>query len=146
MKKLFSVLLILVFTQLLQAQWVQIPSGTFENLNAVQFPDANTGYAVGNAGVVLKTTNGGQNWLTLSTGSTRKNLALYFVNQSTGFVCGLDNTVLKTTNGGTNWNILRQINGGLTISSIYFLNETTGYITTNEGYYSLEVTTNGGNI
>lgn len=144
MKKLFSVLLIIFFTQLLHAQWVQIPSGTFENLNSIQFPDANTGYAVGNAGVVLKTTNGGQNWLTLSTGSTRKNLGLYFINQSTGFVCGLDNTVLKTTNGGTNWNILRQINGGLTISSIYFLNESTGYITTNEGYYSLEVTTNGG--
>lgn len=159
MKKLFSVLLIMFSSQLLQAQWVQITSGTFENLNAVQFPDANTGYAVGNAGVVLKTTNGGQNWTTLSTGSFGTNYSVFFTSATTGFV-GTNTTYnsaggkfLKTTNGGTTWDSITFSNnsscGNNAINSIYFVSATTGYaalvcLPIQYGDGRLLKTTNGG--
>jgi hypothetical protein len=39
--------------------WVALSSGTIWNLYSVYFTDANTGYAVGAVGTILKTTNGG---------------------------------------------------------------------------------------
>ena len=42
------------------AQWtIQNPLPTINPLNSVYFPDANTGYVVGDHGTILKTTNGG---------------------------------------------------------------------------------------
>ena len=43
------------------AQWVPQNSGTTQGLNGVDF-DAQTGYACGEFGTILKTTDGGSNW------------------------------------------------------------------------------------
>ena len=59
MKKLY-ILIITIFTiNIANAQWTALTSGTTNNLNSVFFTDANTGYAVGDYGTILKTTNGG---------------------------------------------------------------------------------------
>ena len=39
--------------------WDELKRGTNDPLNSVFFPDANTGYVVGDYGTILKTTNGG---------------------------------------------------------------------------------------
>jgi hypothetical protein len=41
------------------ATWEELPSGTTDILWSVYFPSADTGYAVGEKGTILKTTNGG---------------------------------------------------------------------------------------
>ena len=45
------------------ATWFSIPSGTFNLLRSVYFPDANTGYIAGNFGTILKTTDGGVSFI-----------------------------------------------------------------------------------
>ena len=50
--------------------WVQQTSGVTENLLAVQFLDANNGYACGDAGKVVKTTNGGSTWTQVNIGTS----------------------------------------------------------------------------
>lgn len=73
------------------------------NLNSIWFTDANTGYVIGNTGVIYKTTNGAANW-TLQTSGTSQNLnAIKFTSSTTGYVCGNNGVVLYTTNGGSNW-------------------------------------------
>ena len=42
--------------------WTSQTSGTLSFLYSIQMLDANTGFAVGSGGTILKTTNGGSNW------------------------------------------------------------------------------------
>ncbi|MBP6978428.1 MAG: T9SS type A sorting domain-containing protein [Bacteroidales bacterium] len=59
MKKLIMLLIALVGMSSAMAQWVPQNSGTTNNLNSIYFTNGNTGYAVGDFGTILKTTNGG---------------------------------------------------------------------------------------
>ena len=45
-----------------QFEWRQIESGTGEHLYGVHFVDTKHGWAVGTAGTILSTTNGGMSW------------------------------------------------------------------------------------
>ena len=44
------------------AQWTQLNSGTTEWLQSVYFVNSDTGFALGNVGIILKTTDGGDSW------------------------------------------------------------------------------------
>lgn len=142
MKKLIYTFVIVLFIGTLNAQWVQVPSGTFENLNDIQFVDANTGFAVGNAGVVLKTTNGGQNWTIKNTNSTYNNLCLFFLNNNTGYIGHVNFKLLFTTDGGENWTI-KNTYGGNSFTSLFFLNQSTGYATASNNSAGLFSTIDG---
>jgi photosystem II stability/assembly factor-like uncharacterized protein len=125
-------------TQICFAQWYQQNSGTTQNLNAVTFIDANNGFAVGDSGVIIKTTDGGNNWITLSSGSVFPLSDVTFVNSSTGWVVGGDDEwslidrkqiILATTNGGMTWQL--QFNDSIgpfgQLSSVHFINENNGW-------------------
>ena len=58
--KLFIVLqLFIFFTSAVKADWQAQTSGTTENLFSSYFINTNTGWVVGDEGVIYKTTNGG---------------------------------------------------------------------------------------
>jgi photosystem II stability/assembly factor-like uncharacterized protein len=80
-------------------------SGTIEpNLNAVYFVDLETGWIVGEFGLVLKTTDGGQTWIAQTYGGDRPQLfAVMFRDERIGWSVGQQGTVLKTTDGGRRW-------------------------------------------
>jgi len=80
-------------------------SGILEpNLNAVYFVNPQTGWIVGEFGLVLKTTDGGRTWNPLTYGSDRPQLfAVMFRDKLTGWSVGQQGSVLKTTDGGRNW-------------------------------------------
>ncbi|HPS65578.1 MAG TPA: hypothetical protein PK447_08390, partial [Ignavibacteria bacterium] len=64
MKKLYVLIILSLFINLhgLNAQWVwQNPLPQGNTLDAVSFVNANTGYATGAYGTIMKTTNGGAN-------------------------------------------------------------------------------------
>ena len=77
-------------------------------LYAVDFADANNGYAVGDSGSILKTTNSGTSWTPQTSGTTFKLTSVKAVNASVAYAVGYNATTLipvalKTTNGGTTW-------------------------------------------
>ncbi len=74
-------------------------------INKVEFPTSTTGYAVGNGGVIYKTTNGGTSWSLKTSGVTVELKDLSFVSADTGYVVGANGTILKTTNGGSSWQL-----------------------------------------
>ncbi|MDZ7292862.1 MAG: YCF48-related protein [candidate division KSB1 bacterium] len=95
---LFAVINVNAFAQ----TWGSQTSGTANILEAVWFTDVQNGWAVGNSGTTLLTTNGGQSWSAISlTSEDLKDVA--FFNQSLGLIVGDNGRIFRTTNGGTNW-------------------------------------------
>ncbi len=87
-----------------QNGWVwQNPLPQGNDLNDVYMFDASTAIAVGNGGIIMKTSDGGSNWDLLNSGINNDLNAVCFVNQNTGWVVGDNNAVLKTIDGGSNW-------------------------------------------
>jgi len=80
-------------------------SGILEpNLNFVYFVNPETGWIVGEFGLVLKTTDGGRTWTSQTYGGDRPQLfAVMFRDKLTGWSVGQQGAVLKTTDGGRNW-------------------------------------------
>ncbi|NIA21461.1 MAG: hypothetical protein GWP05_05725 [Anaerolineaceae bacterium] len=81
-------------------------------VNAFAFADARTGLAVGEAGLVLSTTDGGLSWRRLKANTTVPLLAATMIDAQTAFVAGGGNLgagigsvglLLKTTDGGRSW-------------------------------------------
>jgi len=64
--------------------------------------DAQNGWVCGDAGTLLKTTNGGQDWVQVqATGNNLNSIA--FKDANTGVAVGDDGVIIRTTNGGVNW-------------------------------------------
>jgi photosystem II stability/assembly factor-like uncharacterized protein len=134
-------------------QW-QNPLPTGNKLNCVRFVDDNIGFAVGDCGTILKTTDGGETW-TLKTVESKYMLkSVFFTDTNTGYIVGGENydwmssegIILKTVNNGESW-IVQNIFENIILSSIYFTDDNTGYAVgfdyTNDCAIILK-TTNGG--
>ncbi|MBN2583508.1 MAG: hypothetical protein JXL80_10600 [Planctomycetes bacterium] len=81
-------------------------------VNAFAFADKTTGLAIGEAGLVLRTDDGGKSWRQLSGGANLSLLAAAMVDRDTAFVAGGWNlgfegasvgALLKTSDGGRSW-------------------------------------------
>lgn len=90
---------------------------TDQNLNAVDFPSATVGYAVGRGGTILKTIDGGSNWTQLTSGFNGYLFDLVFVSETTGYVVGESGVILKTIDGGSSWQSVTP-NSGITLYGI----------------------------
>jgi photosystem II stability/assembly factor-like uncharacterized protein len=75
----------------------------YDQNRAVQVIDANTWYAAGNNGYVVKTTDGGANWLELPINSGNTTDFIHFVDADNGFVYVANGMSVKTTDGGANF-------------------------------------------
>ena len=72
-------------------------------LHAVAFADGNEGWIVGMEGVVLHTSDGGNNWSSQKSG-TRENLwDITFFDTDTGWAVGENGRLMRTINGGAVW-------------------------------------------
>lgn len=137
----FTIVLIFNNYSFSQVGWYVQSSGTLENLNAIQFADGNTGYAVGNAGIVLKTINAGNNWSVIANFNNSNNTSISVVNANSIYIGRENGNILFTTNGGTNW-FTSLLNAPYTLNSIYYTSTSVGF--TCGADYSLYRTTNGG--
>jgi photosystem II stability/assembly factor-like uncharacterized protein len=120
-----------------------VASGTSQNLNAVHFASATHGFAVGGAGALSRTTDGGLSWSTTTLPSGKALRAIHFLNATTGWIGG-DSVVYRTTDGGANWSLHTSAPflGSTSIRSIAFVSSTLGYALTANG--SLYKSTDGG--
>jgi len=125
------------------SQWNwQNPLPQGNRLHDIQFPENNTGYAVGENGTVMKSTDGGITWEEQNTGNVASLTSLSFINAEIGFACGNSGTIIKTTNGGEQWNILSSKTDE-DLYALYFINADIGFCTGDWGI--LLKTVDGGN-
>ncbi|MCP4579804.1 MAG: hypothetical protein GY846_26330, partial [Deltaproteobacteria bacterium] len=88
--------------------WTPRDSKTREMLTSLSFIDEKEGWAAGHGGVIVHTTDGGENW-EVQRESSPLNLPLFdiqFVSKDIGYACGAYDTLLKTIDGGKSWNSL----------------------------------------
>lgn len=114
----------------------------FNRLYGVHFTDVDNGYAVGESGTIVKTTDGGENWLKLDEVTSVHLNEVWFFSESTGFVVGDNKTLLYTTDGGNTWTdtLSNEVQEQYFFKSLYFLNEQKGWIVGS----SVNQTMNGG--
>ncbi|MDH5684190.1 MAG: T9SS type A sorting domain-containing protein [candidate division WOR-3 bacterium] len=104
-------------------------------VNDISFCDTLIGYGIGN-NKIWKTTNGGGNWQLIATLDSSISLEKiqFPLNHHTGYISGYNDdafdygegTILKTTNGGYSWEVIFSVKNE--ISSIFFTNNDTGYV------------------
>jgi photosystem II stability/assembly factor-like uncharacterized protein len=104
LKVLHLALLLFFFSSLsVFGQWFPVDSGTTNNLNGAYLLDAGTGFAVGDAGTILKTTDAGATWVPLTSGTARTLHDVYLFNPDEGVAVGEHGLILRTTDGGAAW-------------------------------------------
>jgi photosystem II stability/assembly factor-like uncharacterized protein len=105
------------------------PKPQGNTIYAMDFVDNNTGYAAGNYGTILKTTDNGNEWTKLNTGISDKFTSLDFIDANTGYAGGGDQLLLKTTDAGQTWaNLVLPSAPNFTLYDIKFINANTGYV------------------
>ena len=157
--KIYSSLIVLVIALLNSFSYSQLtdnwkwlnPGPQGNTLYSVDFADNNTGYACGNYGTLLKSTNAGQSWQQVNSGTGKRLHSIDFVNAGTGFMGGTNLMLKKTTDGSQSWQNIQLPTQGqwdslYTIMDINMVNQNVGYVV---GFFQLECkiwkTTNGGN-
>jgi photosystem II stability/assembly factor-like uncharacterized protein len=113
-------------------------------LHGIHFLDLNLGYAVGEAGAIFMTTNGGANWSQLVSGTIREFSSVSAVTPDTAWAVGVNGLVVRTIDGGSTWDSLYL---GTThhFSHIQFVDPMTGWISGGDNTHATVLqTTDGG--
>jgi photosystem II stability/assembly factor-like uncharacterized protein len=125
----------LLATQMCFAQWSPQTSGSTKMLFSVYFISENTGWACGDEGEILKTTDGGNSWAPQTSNTIYPLYSIYFISESTGWAVGghhspLHGLILNTTDGGNNWETQTD-SIPYQLFSVYFVSQTTGWVAGN---------------
>ena len=109
--------------------WNPQNSGITENIFALHFTNASSGYACASSGsgIILKTSDGGQSWNAQNIPNATYLLDIFFPNDSVGFCVGYNGMILKTDNRGLTWNAQ---NSGTSqnLRGVHFIDENSGYV------------------
>ncbi|MCD4734481.1 MAG: hypothetical protein K8R53_00425, partial [Bacteroidales bacterium] len=69
------------------------------------FVNADIGWAVGDGGIILHTTDGGNTWVEQSSGLSSSLKRICFTDPDNGWTLGDEGGLLHTVNGGITWEI-----------------------------------------
>lgn len=129
-------------------QWSN-PNPTSNELRSCYFVDENIGYTVGEAGLIMKTSDGGISWRSLNSGTKAWLRSVFFINELKGFCTGVewnsfDGVLLSTENGGTTWDIriFDSTYNTYKINQVFFIDPNIGFLTCYNG--KIFKTINGG--
>ncbi|HRE41869.1 MAG TPA: T9SS type A sorting domain-containing protein [Ignavibacteria bacterium] len=164
-KKQFALIIFILISGNLFAQnfWLPLSAPVERDLRDLYFLDSLRGWVSGDAGVILKTTNGGLNWTDQNSGVTTDIYEIFFLNENLGWAITWNlkfpeyySIILSTTNGGETWTSARFPVDEEFYYTVRFLNENTGFLggappnnirrTTNRGVNWLPVTVDSINL
>ena len=80
--------------------WTDLDMDVWHRIRNLSFATDREGWAVGDGGLILHTTDAGQTWERQSSGWWYTLNALHFINSKKGWVVGDLGTVLHTVDGG----------------------------------------------
>jgi Photosynthesis system II assembly factor YCF48 len=121
--------------------WTPQASGTARMLRSVAFADATHGWAVGDSGTILSTTDGGAHWTPQTSATAHALFSVAFTDATHGWAVGEAGTIISTTDGGAHWTARTS---GTTnfLSSVAFADATHGWAVGYAG--TILKTTDGG--
>ncbi len=126
------------------AEWTELnPNIHAVDYLGVHFINLDTGWACGDYGRIIKTTNGGQSWFTASSPVNQLLLKIHSFDGQTVIAAGYDKTILRSTDGGENFSqIQTSIVSGTNLWGVKMVSSNTGWISGTNN--TLLKTTNGG--
>jgi photosystem II stability/assembly factor-like uncharacterized protein len=150
---IFSIILFsTVFNIHAQQYWIEQPCPTSKRLTRLIFTDSLNGWAAGDSGVIIHTSNAGGSWLIQNTSTIIAIGDIFFVNSSTGWAIANDflghgTGILKTSNSGANWSNSIFSDSTLILYTIFFTDPLNGFLggqSDTTGRAEILKTTNGG--
>lgn len=152
-KKLIILLAITTISVSLSAQdyWLSAYSPNNINLKKASFVDSVTGWVCGDSGLIMKTSNGGQNWIRQNTKTKEFLHDIFFLNKRLGWALGWNifnpqppygSYILKTTNGGVDWDTSFFPMENVFLRKVYFQDSLYGFL--GGSFKNILRTTNGG--
>lgn len=121
-----------------QEVWTAQDAGVKDHLTAVQFLDANMGYALGDNGLVLKTSDGGATWAQLYPVAVagKKLRGLSFQNALQGYAIS-EQALYQTEDGGATWKEVRDFKAQHqdALRAVHFLTPVAGFVVGAKGVY-----------
>jgi photosystem II stability/assembly factor-like uncharacterized protein len=127
--------------------WKQLNSPTTSTLRNCVFTDRLNGWAAGDDGVIIHTSDGGNTFIIQENPVNYYINDIFFLNKRLGWVVSNEflpggSTIITTTNGGTNWIAERFPDTTILFRTVYFLDSLNGYLAGYGG--AICKTTNGG--
>jgi photosystem II stability/assembly factor-like uncharacterized protein len=123
-----------VVAVVVQNGWYVQASGTSNDLNAVYFvADGRRGWAVGDAGTVVRTLNAGASWDALASGTSFNLNDVWFTTAQTGFAVGHGGTVMRTRDGGASWTRLANVPASDNLFGVCFADTSHGWAVGSNG-------------
>ena len=116
-----------------QPGWYTQPSSTTNSLWGVFFlKDGRNGWAVGDAGTIVHTTDAGASWSAQVSSTSFSLRAVWFTSAQVGYAAGFSGTVMRTQNGGASWSRITTI-GGENFNDICFADSQHGWVVGSSG-------------
>jgi len=139
--KNYLVLIFFLISHYSNAQWIQTGNAFFGTIRGMYFAGTDTGYAVGENGMIAKSTDGGLTWSIQNSGVSVLLRSVFFLDANNGFACGASGLFLKTSNGGSTWSLIYS-NSGQYFRAVDFPNSQIGFLAGRSG--TILKTINGG--
>lgn len=145
---IFIIMIFCGFSANAQDYWLRQPSPTAALLYRCAFTDTLNGWAVGDSGRIIHTSDGGNTWNLQNSTINFSIEDVFFLNPRLGWALANDHynygtMVIKTANGGVNWTASRYPDSTFELYSVYYLDSLNGYMGGNNGV--ILKTTNAGN-
>ena len=104
----------------------KVPRVTYLGLH---FVNKDTGWACGQSGAVIKTTNGGSDWTISETPVNNLLLKTHSYNGQVVLVSGYDGIILRSSDGGENFELIPSgVGSGYDLWGVQMLNDTLGWV------------------
>ncbi len=133
-----------------QGTWERFESPTNKFLRSVHFVDSLYGWAVGDSGIIIHSSDSGVNWAIQNSESENNIYDVFFLNRNLGWASSwrtsripFGTELLKTTNGGKNWINPSHPQEDIFGQCILFLDSLNGWMGGQP--YPIVNTTDGGN-
>jgi len=92
-----------IFNVNAQSTWFPQTSGVESALYSVDFINQNNGIAVGDAGTIIRTTDGGENWQIINSGVTDVLNSVSYIDENNIIIVGNGGLILKSIDAGQTW-------------------------------------------
>ncbi|RLD35560.1 MAG: hypothetical protein DRI83_06700 [Bacteroidetes bacterium] len=117
-----------------QGTWEVHDVPTSQHLRSVFFTDSMYGWAVGDTGTIIHTSDGGENWLVQDAGTDNNIVNVFFLNRQVGWASSWNfngfygTLILKTTDGGDTWTGTPYQEENIFMNDILFFDSLTGWM------------------
>ena len=116
-----------------QVYWIEQQSPVTAWLYRCVFTDSLNGWACGDSGTVVHTSNGGENWIQQTTNVDYFVEDICFTSKFNGWGIANDfvfykSYIMRTSNGGENWVLNAYPDSTIILDAVYFLDSLNGYM------------------